>query len=221
MASLESCKWAVREPHQSSWQMRSLIIIYGNNCPCFLGPRWLTDESDDDCSAQQSEECERESDVELQESPEAAQSFNKVWCSCEVLLCVLPLVRSFYIRVHFPDPVWGNGAPLVSCLYFSTFVSLHLDHSHERLLGSFTASSRWIQASVRLFTSAKPSFPPQLQSGIRNTFMLAQVIVSSWMWSRLSHHEDLILFIPEWSQTVVLHSTRLSPFRQLLLLLIT
>lgn len=118
-----------------------------------------SDGSDDDCSAQQSEECERESDVELQESPEAAQSFNKVklrWCSCEVLLCVLPLVRSFYIRVHFPDPAWRNGAPLVSCLYFSTF-------------------------RLGLFTSAKPSCSPQLQSGIRNTFMLAQVIVSTWM----------------------------------------
>lgn len=37
---------------------------------------------------------------------------------------------------------------------------------------------------------------PQLQSGIRNTFMLAQIIVSTRMRSRLRHHEDHILFIP-------------------------
>lgn len=125
--------------------------------------------------------------VELQESPETAEIFNKdklFLCLCEVL-CVLPLVRSSYIQVQFPGPVWRNSAPLVSCLYFSTLVFLHFDYSHELRLGSITASSQWIQASVLLFTSAKPCFLPQLQSGITNTFMLAQIIVPTWMWSRL------------------------------------
>lgn len=45
--------------------------------------------------------------VELQESPETAEIFNKdklFLCLCEVL-CVLPLVRSSYIQVQFPGPV--------------------------------------------------------------------------------------------------------------------
>lgn len=35
MATQKPCKWAVREAHQSSCQMRSPIIIYGHNWPVF------------------------------------------------------------------------------------------------------------------------------------------------------------------------------------------
>lgn len=52
MATQKPCKWAVREAHQSSCQMRSPIIIYGHNWPpCFLR-QWLRTDGSDDDSAQ-------------------------------------------------------------------------------------------------------------------------------------------------------------------------
>lgn len=61
IATQKPCKWAVREAHQSSCQMRSPIIIYGHNWPVFpqaMTPHWwiwwwL-------CSAQQSGSSQRE-----------------------------------------------------------------------------------------------------------------------------------------------------------------
>lgn len=102
MASLKSCKWAVGEPHQSPRQMRSLIIIYGRNCPRFLGLQ------------------RRAGGSEAPKSEEVCEGLH-VWWSC----------RKDLVWVQIPDPVWRIGAPLVCCLYFSTLASLHFDHSYS------------------------------------------------------------------------------------------
>lgn len=86
---------------------------------------------------------------------------------------------------------------LVSCLYFSTLASLHFDHCHELHLGSITSSSQQIQASVLFFISAKPVFFPSLDS--ENTFMLAQIIVSTSSRAPRGSH-----FTAELSQAAVL-----------------
>lgn len=106
--------------------------------------------------SQQSERCERESACGAAGEPRDCRDLSK---GQVVFVFLWGFTLCFTSgEVQFPDSVWRNGTPLVSCLYFSTLVSLHFDYSHELRLGSITASSRWIQASVLLFTSANPDF---------------------------------------------------------------
>lgn len=172
--------------------MRSLIIIYGRNCPRFLGLRRRVDWSEADCSAPK--------------SGEVCEGLHVRW-SC----------RRDLVWVRIPDPVWRIGAPLVSCLYFSTLASLHFDHCHELYLGSITSSSQQIQASVLLFISAKPVFLFFFQFELRKHLHVSSdycfYIVSGTTWVTLYPRVES-------GGCFTCSSTGLSPFRQRLLLLI-
>lgn len=86
MATQKPCKWAVREAHQSSCQMRSPIIIYGHNWPVFPQAMtlhwwiwwWL-------CTAQQSGSSQKERGGERRKKVCMCSARKHVWAWCKIV----------------------------------------------------------------------------------------------------------------------------------------